>query len=97
MHKYGKRDANQLSIISDLRRLGCTVLDLASVGSGCPDILVGNCGVNYLFEIKTRHKPAWKISKLTADQIDFFKTWDGQKARIETVEQAIKIIRSKPL
>lgn len=46
-------DANQRSIVADLRAIGATVEDLHEVGDGCPDIAVGFRGQNYLFEIKT--------------------------------------------
>ena len=47
-----KTDANQQDIVDDLRKLGCTVVDLSSVGQGCPDLLVGIRGFTILMEVK---------------------------------------------
>ena len=46
-------DMNQPEIVADLRGIGATVQHLHMVGKGCPDILVGFRGNNWLFEIKT--------------------------------------------
>ena len=43
-----KTDANQKQIISDLKKIGVSVLNLSRVGGGCPDILVGWQGKNIL-------------------------------------------------
>jgi hypothetical protein len=40
MRTHGKRDANQAAIVAAMRARGWLVLDLASVGGGCPDLLV---------------------------------------------------------
>ena len=45
-------DANQPVIVAALRAIGATVQHLHAVGQGCPDILVGYDGVNFLMEIK---------------------------------------------
>jgi hypothetical protein len=39
MRTHGKRDANQAAIVAEMRARGWLVLDLASVGGGCPDLL----------------------------------------------------------
>ena len=90
MKQYGKRDKNQIAIIKDLRASGFSVVDLASVGGGCPDILVGARGRNYLFEIKCDSK-----AKMRPMQIDFFTLWHGQMHRINNSEEAINIIGGK--
>lgn len=48
-----KVDANQKEIVAALRRAGCTVELLHTVGRGCPDLLVGSHGQNWLMETKT--------------------------------------------
>ena len=45
-------DANQPSIVEDLRKLGASVLHIHMVARNSPDIVVGYRGKNYLFEIK---------------------------------------------
>jgi len=69
---YAKRtDANQTEICAALRKVGATVQDLSRVGGGCPDLLVGYRGENYLMEVKV------KTGRLRQSQIEFQKTWDG--------------------
>lgn len=45
-------DANQKAIVEYLRAHGCTVVSLATVGGGCPDLLVGRNRVTVLMEVK---------------------------------------------
>ena len=73
MFKRARIDDNQKQIVSYLRKVGATVQSLATIGSGCPDILVGYGGVNYLFEIK---RPG-KRKQLTSDQITWHDKWRG--------------------
>lgn len=76
MKKYGKTDSNQASLVRDLRKAGCRVLSLASVGSGCPDLLVYRpaTGLLTLLEVKDGSKPP-SARRLTADQIKFHGLW----------------------
>lgn len=41
MRKYGRTDSNHAEIAAALRKAGASVVSLASVGNGCPDLLVG--------------------------------------------------------
>ena len=52
MRRAAKVDANQEEIVSALRAVGASVQSLAPVGKGCPDLLVGFRGSNYLLEVK---------------------------------------------
>jgi hypothetical protein len=81
----GRTDANQSSIVRDLRKAGASVMILSGVGEGCPDLLVGFRGSNYLFECKDGTQPPSK-KRLTEDEKAFHLTWDGQVAVVETVE-----------
>jgi len=89
-------DVNQPEIVADLRAIGATVEHLHEVGDGCPDILVGWRGGNYLFEIK---KPASvefqlriRATGLTVKQQDWHDSWNGQVDVIRTSEEAFKIM-----
>ena len=85
---YPKRaDTNQAAIVLELRKLGYSVRHLHTVGGGCPDIVVGRDGVNYLFEIKTRG------GKLTQDEAIFFEVWRGQVNVIYSAEDALAIMK----
>lgn len=79
-------DANQASIVADLRAIGATVEHLHEVGHGCPDILVGFREANYLFEIKT------ESGQLRGKQRDWHGLWHGQVAVIRSTEEALKIM-----
>jgi len=64
-------DLDQKQVIAQLERMGFSVLNLSAVGSGCPDLLVGKNGQNFLLEIKS------KKGTLTPAQVDFHKNWQG--------------------
>jgi len=85
---YPRRaDTNQAAIVLELRKLGYSVQHLHTVGGGCPDIVVGHDGVNYLFEIKTRG------GKLTQDEAIFFEVWRGQVNVIYSADDALAIMQ----
>lgn len=88
--RAAKIDANQNEIVEALRKIGCSVQILSSVGKGCPDILVGKCGVNYLMEIKDGKKPK-SAQKLTDDQVVWHGNWKGSVLVVNSVDQAISI------
>jgi len=70
----GRRtDANQSAIVSALRAVGASVVDLSAVGKGCPDLLVGFRGRTYLLEVKNKAGR----NRLTADQDVFLAWWHG--------------------
>ena len=71
MRHKASLDANHTEIVAQLRQIGATVVDLAKVGKGCPDILVGWRGKTYLMEIKT------KTGYVRATQEQFFRSWTG--------------------
>src|SRR3990167_9385952 len=45
-------DAGHHAVVHHLKACGWSVTDLAQVGMGCPDLLIGRRGVTYLAEIK---------------------------------------------
>jgi len=71
MRHKASLDANHTEIVSQLRHIGATVVDLAKVGKGCPDLLVGWRGKTYLMEIKT------KTGHMRTTQEQFFRSWTG--------------------
>lgn len=83
-----KVDSNQPEIVRGLRAVGATVQHLHEVGQGCPDILVGFRGVNYLIEIKDGDKVPSK-RKLTDRELVWHSWWLGRVAIIETIEEAL--------
>jgi Holliday junction resolvase len=88
MRRRGKVDANQAEIVRALRQAGASVVSLANLGFGCPDLLVGKNGTNWLMEIKDgRGKPSER--KLTPDETFFHAAWRGQICVVETVAEAL--------
>lgn len=85
MRRAAKVDANQASIVEDLRLVpGCTVLSLAPLGSGKPDILVGYRGANLLVEIKNPDRHRSEHRETEQRQQDFRNKWTGQCLRAST-------------
>lgn len=85
---YGKHvDANQLEIVKALEAIGCIVLEV-----GWPlDLLVGYRQRNWLLEVKDPEQPPSR-RKLTDFQVTFFDEWRGQKAKVETVDEALAVV-----
>ena len=79
-------DNNQREIVAAIRKFGGTVQHLHHVGKGCPDILVGFRGQNWLFEVKTA------AGKLTRDQVGWHEDWRGQVEVIRSVEDVIRFL-----
>ena len=73
MRKIAKVDGNQAAIVAALRKAGATVVSLAPIGNGVPDLLVGFAGENILMEVKTPK------GKHTPDQVHFYRCWRGQE------------------
>ena len=84
-------DANQAEIVRALRALGATVTSLATVGNGCPDIVVGYRGVNLLFEIKDGSK-ARSARALTEKEKAWHAAWAGQASVVESVDDALRLV-----
>lgn len=91
MRRSARVDANQPMIVRDLRNAGATVYSLSQMGHGCPDLLVGWRGKNFLFEVKDpSRKPSER--KLTDDEKAWHYPWTGQVCVIETTEDAFRVL-----
>jgi hypothetical protein len=94
MKRVARVDANQKEIVEAFRKLGATVLHLHQIGQGCPDILVGYQGSNYLVEIKDGAKsPSHR--KLTDDQKTFHSKWNGQVCIINSINEIKPLLNNK--
>lgn len=91
MRRAARVDANQREIVEALRRVGATVQPLHTIGSGCPDILVGYRGTNILLELKDGDKPLSR-RRLTADEERWHAEWRGQVATADSVDEALQQI-----
>lgn len=85
MHLRGNTDQNQKEIVEGLRAAHRSVVSLHATANGCPDLLVGFQGYNFLLEVKRDKK-----AKLTPPQVDFHASWRGQRAVITTLDEAIR-------
>lgn len=83
---YSRVDANQSDIVAALRSAGATVVQLHTVGKGCPDIAVGHGGINYLVEIK------FDKGRLTPHEERFHADWRGIVHVVRTVDDALRMI-----
>jgi hypothetical protein len=84
MYKHGKKDTNQNEIAKALQGIGCSVLDMSSLGDGAPDMCVGYRGKNIFIEVKESEK-----AKLTKTQKPFHERWNGKIHIVWNAVQAI--------
>lgn len=91
MRLKAKVDDNQKEITAALRKLGCSVQILSQIGKGCPDILIGYKGRNYLVEIKDGKKVP-SARKLTPDEKDWHEAWQGQICIIESLQDISNMV-----
>lgn len=84
-------DSNHAEIVKALRSIGCSVVSLAPLGNGCPDLLVGIFGRNILMEIKDGEKPPSQ-RLLSPMEREFHSTWKGQLVTVLTVDDAIRAV-----
>ena len=96
MRRAAKIDRNQPEIVAALRDAGATVEILSAVGKGCPDLMAGFRGRNYLLEVKD-----WQASAsdraLRDRQAEWHGGWKGQVAKVETVDAALAVIGAIPI
>ena len=82
-------DANQIAVVEALRQIGASVTLLHRVGYGCPDLLVGLGGKNFLLEVKVAKGSVRDTQKL------WFETWRGQAHIVRTPEEAIRSVMAQ--
>jgi hypothetical protein len=92
MRRAAKIDDNQNDVVKALRAIGATVR-IVTQGGGLPDLLVGYRGHTILMEIKDGKKPP-SARKLTEAEQKFFDEWrGGLLAVVESVDDAIALLR----
>jgi hypothetical protein len=85
---YARIDTNHKEIVKALRDAGASVISMASLKHGTPDILVGYAGETILMEIKRDAK-----AKFTPDQLDFMGKWKGGAvSRVDSVDAALRAL-----
>jgi len=93
MRTRPRLDANHNEIVDALRKAGAHVQSLASVGSGCPDILVSFREKWYVLEVKDGSKPPSK-QRLTDDERSWHNASHAPVHIVNSAEQALKILAS---
>ena len=91
MRRNARVDKNHQEIVEAFRKLGCSVLSLAPLGRGIPDLLVAIGGVTWLVEIKS------KKGKENDLQLEWAENWRGARAVVrdtQGVETVVKLMRS---
>lgn len=91
MRRADRVDANQAEIVSALRSVGASVQSLHTVKGGCPDILVGRQGRNYLMEIKDGDKPRSQ-ARLNELQEFWHARWSGEVLTVRSVDEALRAV-----
>ncbi len=87
-----RADANQKDIVKTLRKLGASVHSLHREGQGCPDLIAGISGRNYLIEVKDGTRPPSK-QRLTPAEQSWKDSWRGQYVVLNSVEGAVVFYR----
>ena len=90
MRRAARVDGNHAEIVDSFKKLGCSVLSLAAVGKGVPDLLVATNGITWLVEVKM---PNRKENEL---QVEFAITWKGCRAVVRDlrgVELTVKTMK----
>jgi Holliday junction resolvase len=97
MRRRARVDANHREIVKALRSVGASVLSLAALGAGCPDILVGFGGATYLLEVKSPHRSAGRNLReriSLRDQAEWRARWRGGPALVvSSVAEALAAVR----
>lgn len=81
-----KVDENHPAILKELRQAGCSVQSLATVGHGCPDLLVWSAGELHLLEVKSGSK------QLTQSERDWHAAWGGTVHIVRSVAEALAAV-----
>ena len=89
--RASKVDANQRDLVEALRRSGVSVQLLHTQGGGCPDLLCGYRGHNYLLEVKDGSLPP-SARKLRGPQPEWHASWRGQVAVVCSYDEAMGVI-----
>ena len=90
MRRNARIDKNHPEVVEAFRALGASVLSLAPLGRGIPDLLVAIGGVTWLVEIKS------KKGKENDLQLEWAENWRGARAVVrdtQGVETVVKTMR----
>ena len=87
MRTAARTDKNHKERVAAFRKLGASVLSLASMGRGVPDLLVAKDWVTWLIEVKTLK------GKETFDQVHFAIDWKGKREIVRTIADVESVVK----
>ena len=97
MRRAARLDDNHGQIVEALRNAGASVLSMAALGKGVPDLLVwhggtsGKGGGYYVIECKDGAKsPSHRV--LTPDQVEWIARWRGPVHVVLCPADALRVI-----
>lgn len=86
MSRYARKvDDNHTAVVERFEALGFAVQSLASIGNGCPDLLVSRGQKTACVEIKDGSKVPSK-RRLSADQEAWWSRWKGKVWLVEKLD-----------
>ena len=91
MRRNARIDKNHPEVVEAFRALGASVLSLAPLGRGIPDLLVAIGGVTWLVEIKS------KKGKENDLQIEWAENWRGARAVVRDTQGVETVVKSMRL
>ena len=91
MRRNARIDKNHPEVVEAFRKLGASVLSLAPLGRGIPDLLVAINGVTWLVEIKS------KKGKENDLQLEWAKNWRGARALVRDIQGVETVVKSMRL
>ena len=91
MRRDSRVDSNQADIRLALEKMGASVQSLATIGKGCPDMLICYRGILYLVEIKSEK------GSLEKSQIKWHDDWGGPVKTIYSLDEAMSWIKELSL
>jgi len=96
MRRAANVDRSHPEIVNAFEGLGCSVLSLAALGRGVPDLVVGIPGspaINLLVEVKSFPAHTEK-GVLTQEQKDWHSSWRGQVAIVRSLEDVGRLVKA---
>ena len=91
MRRNARIDKNHPEVVEAFRKLGASVLSLAPLGRGIPDLLVAIGGVTWLVEIKS------KKGKENDLQLEWAENWRGARAVVRDTQGVETVVKSMRL
>lgn len=86
MRSRPRLDQNHKEIVEALLGVGASVQSLASIGCGCPDLLISYRGRTLVMELKIEG------GKLRPEQEKWIQNWNGEVVIARDVPSALKAI-----